>query len=312
MFLLRGISVSLAFYFVLYWSISLLVSRGWQIPGRVRGLSPRGMAGLLFAVRLAPPVVSALITLVFVVPSFVRLEPRTIDEDLGIVPLILGVCCLVLFAIGIVRVVRAQARTARVIASWMEDAHALDLGTSTPTFRARQDIPPLTLAGVCRPRVVISESTVSILNEDELRMALRHEIAHLHSRDNLKKLAFHLFPAPGMVKLESAWLDAPEIAADDRAVASAQNALDLAAALIKLSRLVPLQPAPTICMGLLHPGLISSRVARLLAWNGNNGASSHKLAWYAAAPALVVLMGTIAVYGPMLAQVHRLTEWIVQ
>ena len=46
----------------------------------------------------------------------------------------------------------------------------------------------------------------------------------MRSRDNLKKLAFRLSPAPGMAKLESAWQEAAELAADDAAVSSVRDA----------------------------------------------------------------------------------------
>jgi len=312
MFLLRGIAVSLAFYFVSYCLVSGLVSRGWHLAKRAGSLSPRGMACLLFGMRIAPAAISALVTLVFVVPSFWRLEPRAIDEDLGIIPLVLGSGCLFLYGIGVYRVARALMRTSRVISNWLQGARQLDVGTAPPTFQAQHSIPPLTLAGVCRPRVVVSETTVSVLSEDELHMALQHEIAHLESRDNLKKLAFQLFPVPWMAGLESAWVEAAEIAADDRAVGSVRNALDLAAALIKLSRLVPVESAPAISMGLLHAGAVSSRVARLLAWDENQRTRATKLTWYAAPPVLGGLVCTILLYGPLLTQVHRVTEWLVQ
>jgi len=64
-------------------------------------------------------------------------------------------------------------------------------------------------------------------------------MAHAHRRDNLKKLLFRFCAFPGMSRLEAAWCEAEEMAADDAAVASVGDALDLASALIKLSRLAP-------------------------------------------------------------------------
>ena len=58
----------------------------------------------------------------------------------------------------------------------------------------------------------------------------------MRSRDNLKKALISATPFPGMSGIESAWREASELAADDAAVANRQNALDLAAALIKLSK----------------------------------------------------------------------------
>jgi Zn-dependent protease with chaperone function len=99
------------------------------------------------------------------------------------------------------------------------------------------------------PRVLISESAVAVLGEDELRIALKHELAHIRSCDNLKKLVFRFAPFPGLSKLDSAWSQAAELAADDAAVSSVNDALDLAAALVKLSRLVPVEAAPACTVG---------------------------------------------------------------
>ena len=53
-----------------------------------------------------------------------------------------------------------------------------------------------------------------------------------------------------MAKLESAWSEAAELAADDAAVSNLNDAVDLAAALVKLSRLVPVEAAPDLHRGL--------------------------------------------------------------
>jgi Zn-dependent protease with chaperone function len=313
MFVLRGIAVSLAVFFLVYCLLSLLVAGGWQSMGRLRRVSARGLANLLFTLRILPLAASAAVTLAFVIPSFLWLEPSSTDEEIGVAPLVLGVCCLVLFAIGLYRVASAQARTSRVISNWLQGASSLDVGAAAPAFQAHHDIPPLMLAGVCRPRLLVSESTLAVLSSDELHVAIQHEVAHMRSRDNLKKLAFRLSPAPGMAKLENAWQEAVELAADDAAVSSVRDALDLAAALIKLSRLVPLEAAPAISMGLGHAsGSIGTRVARLLAWDETRIRVVRPSHWYALPPVLVALLGAVAAYGPVLAQTHRITEWLVQ
>lgn len=313
MFVLRGIAISLAVFFLVYCLLSLLVAGGWQSMGRLRRVSARGLANLLFTLRVLPAAASAAVTLAFVVPSFLWLEPSSTSEEIGVAPLVLGACCLLLFAIGLFRVAAAQARTSRVISNWLQGASSLDVGTAAPAFQAHHDIPPLMLAGVCRPRLLVSESTVAVLSRDELHVAIQHEVAHMRSHDNLKKLAFRLSPAPGMAKLENAWQEAAELAADDAAVSSVRDALDLAAALIKLSRLVPVEAAPAISMGLLYAsGSIGQRVSRLLAWDETEVRVVCTSHWYALPPVLVALLGAAAAYGPVLAQTHRITEWLVQ
>ena len=315
MFALRGIAVSLTFFVLFYCLLSALVAVAWRLLKRLHA-SERALAGLLFALRILPFVASVGITFAFVVPSFQLLEPRSIDEGMGEIPLALAVCALLLIACGCFRVIAAQTATARVVARWLEGAHPLNAnaGAQTVTLRSRPEAPPLTLVGVRRQRVLVSESTFALLSQDELRIALKHELAHMHGRDNLKKLVFRFCPFPGMAWLESAWSQAAELAADDAAVSNLDDAVDLAAALVKLSRLVPVEAAPICTVGFVT-GSIRARVARLLAWN-EAAAGKAKPArfrpWYAVPPALVALFCVVVTYGPALALTHEVTEWLVR
>ncbi len=186
MFALRGIAVSLTFFVLLYALLSALVAVAWRSL-KLLHATEQSLAGLLFALRVLPLAASVVITFVFVVPSFQALEPRSIDEGMGAMPLALGVCALLLIACGCFRVIAAQTTTSRVVARWLEGAHPLNVDASaqTVTFRSRREAPPLTLVGVGKPRVLVSESTVALLSPDELQIALKHELAHVQSRDYL-------------------------------------------------------------------------------------------------------------------------------
>jgi Zn-dependent protease with chaperone function len=187
-----------------------------------------------------------------------------------------------------------------------------DASAQMVTFCARREVPPLTLVGVRRPRVLVSESTVALLSRDELQIALKHEVAHMQSRDNLKKLIFRFCPFPGMAKLESAWSQTAELAADDAAVSNQDDAVDLAAALVKLSRLVPVEAAPVCTVGFVT-GSLSARVARLLAWDEADKTQRLRIRlWYAIPPALAALFCVMISYGPALALTHDVTEWLVR
>jgi hypothetical protein len=312
MFALRGIAVSLTFFVVLYCLLSLLVAVAWRSLKLLHTKSERSLANLLFGLRILPVAASTLITLGLVVPSFQLREPRSIEEDMGLMPLVLGLCALLLIACGVFRVVTAQTRTSRVVAHWMDSANRLSVETEVVTFCSRRDVPPLTLVGVCKPRVLVSESTVSLLSREELRISLKHEIAHVRSRDNLKKLVFRFSPFPGMAKLESAWSQSAELAADDAAVSNPSDAVDLAAALVKLSRLVPVEAGPACSVGFVT-GSIRARVARLLVWDEvirSKEVRSHR--WYAIPPTLAALLCVFATYGHALTVTHQITEWMVR
>jgi Zn-dependent protease with chaperone function len=317
MFALRGIAVSLTFFVLLYCLLSALVAVAWRSLNLLRA-KEQSLAGLLFALRVLPLAASVIITFAFVVPSFQLLEPRSInsDEGIGAMPLALGVCALLLIAYGCFRVITAQTRTSRVVARWLEGARPLnvDAGAQTVTFCSRREAPPLTLVGVRKPRVLVSEATVALLSHQELHIALKHELAHMHSRDNLKKLVFRFCPFPGMARLESAWSQTAELAADDAAVSNLDDAIDLAAALVKLCRLVPVDAAPVCTVGFVS-GSISARVARLLAWNESGAGKARHIpirSWYVIPSVLAALSLLFVSYGPTLALTHKVTEWLVR
>ncbi len=311
MFALRGIAVSLTFFVLLYCLLSVLVAVAWRARKLLQA-TEHALAGWLFALRVLPFGASVGITFAFVVPSFQLLEPRSANEGMGSVPIALGICALLLIAAGCFRVITAQVRTTRAVAGWLQGARALDAGQPTVTLQSRREAPPLTLVGVRQPRVLVSESTVALLTQDELQIALKHELAHMRSRDNLKKLIFRFCPFLGMAQLESAWSQAAEMAADDAAVSKVDEAVDLAAALVKLSRLVPVE-APPVCTVGFVTGSISARVTRLLAWDEAGKAKGARVRpWQVVVPVFAALLGVFATYGPVLALTHEATEWLVR
>lgn len=311
MFALRGAAVSLTFFVLIYCFLSVLVAVSWRWL-RCLHTAEQSVADLLFLLRVLPLLVSVLITAAFVVPSFQILEPRSIDEGTGTLPLALGIAALLLIAYGCYRVIAAQVQTSRIVAGWLEGARPLDTGEPTLTFRSRPETPPLTLVGTRKPRVLVSDSTLQLLNQDELRVALKHELAHVRCFDNLKKLIFRFAPFPGLGKLETAWAQAAELAADDAAVSNLNDAVDLAAALVKLSRLIPVEAAPACTVGFVT-GSLSSRVNRLLAWNETGRSRRRAIPrWTAIPPVAVAVICAFVTYGPALAITHEVTEWLVR
>jgi len=274
MFAARCIGVSLAVFMLLYVSLSLAVSQGWKVTRRIiRPQSARSAADLLFALRILPLALSSLVTFAFTLPSFLLLEPRSTNEAIGTAPLALGFCCLILLAAGIARAAIAQRKASRALVEWLHgsilmESQIRESGNAVPIFRTGNDAPTLTVAGMCAPKVLVSEAAVATLNPPELRTALRHEIAHALRYDNLKKLVFRFSVFPAMADLERAWSEETEMAADDAAVSNFHDALDLAAALIKVSRLGPMESSSELTMALLHSSTaLSARVHRLVTWN---------------------------------------------
>jgi len=162
---------------------------------------------------------------------------------------------------------------------------------------------------------LVSHSAESMLTANEMQTALKHEVAHVSRRDNLKKLLLRFVAFPGMRGLEGTWLEATEMAADDAAVASASEALDLAAALIKLSQLGAVEPSVDLTAALVHSpaAVMNARVERLLAWteSGRMPIRRHS-SWYGLAAALATIAVFSVTYTQLLTHLHTATEWLVR
>jgi beta-lactamase regulating signal transducer with metallopeptidase domain len=215
--------------------------------------------------------------------------------------------------LGCFRVIASQTRTTQMAARWLDGARPWQTDpASAVTLRSRCGTPPLTLVGVCHPKVLVSESTVALLSDNELHIALKHELEHMKSHDNLKKLIFRFCPFPGMASLERAWALSAELAADDAAVSNPRDAIDLAAALVKLSQFVPVEVTPVYAMDFVA-GSLSQRVALLLAWDEASKARRVRIrAWFAIPPAVAVSLLVAVAYGPVLALTHEVTGWLVR
>lgn len=316
MFAARGMAIAVSVFFLVYGGLSLVVSFAWRRVWLYSQKHPvRRAADMLFAFRVLPLVAAAAVTAAFTIPSFLLLEPRSIDEPMGMFPLALGICGLLLAGFGVVNAALALRRASRKIAEWMSEATLMEGAGQVPVLRISRNLPALAAAGILRPRVLLSGAAEFVLSGKELQTALRHELVHVRRRDNLKKLVLRLVAFPGMSGLENAWLDATEMAADDAAVSSSGEALDLAAALIKLSRLTPPGPQAELTMALVHSpaAAVNARVARLISWSEERKVPAQKYsAWYALGAGLAMIAVFGVTYSQLLLRVHAATEWLVR
>jgi len=315
MFALRGIAVSLSVFLIVYCAASLAVVCTWnRVYQRVHDFPMQRLANLFFAFRIFPLALAALITAAFAVPSFLLLEPRSIVEPMGNVPLALALFGSGLAIFGLANAVLAVRKASRTVSSWTNSAEEIASPVPFPVMRIRRSVPALTAAGILRPKILLSGSAEFLLNGNELRTALNHELAHIRRRDNFKKLLLRFVAFPGMRGLETAWLEASEMAADDAAVSSTADALDLAAALLKLSRLKADEPSPDLSAALVHghAAIINARVERLISWPERPESSLDLSAKSILGVVLPILALFAITYGWLLADVHRATEWLIR
>jgi Zn-dependent protease with chaperone function len=319
MFAERGIAVSLSIFVILYSTLSVAVCcvwrRVWLYGQRCSGSRS---ADMLFALRMAPLVIAIGVTLALAVPSFLVLEPRSVDEPMSAVPIGLACCGLAMMLTGLGKAATALVRASRTVARWSSEARVIESSApgspSVPVLRISAVAPPLTAAGILRPRVWLSGAAEFVLSPRELQCALRHEVVHVRRRDNLRKLALRLTVFPGMAELERAWREATEMGADDAAVSSASEALDLAAALIKLSRITPLEPPAELTTALVHSpaASVNARVERLIAWSEQRTVAPGYSRWYALGAVIAVVVTFALSYSRLLVQMHEVTERLVR
>jgi len=316
MFVVRGLAVSVSVFAMVYVSLSVAVCCAWRsVWFRGQEHSLRRAADLLFLTRGLPLLAAIMITAFFVVPSFLLLEPRVTDEPFGIGTSLLAFAGVGVASYGALNAILALKMASRSIAQWLRQSHVAGSIGAVPLFRTAAAVPGLTVAGILRPRVLVSQAVESILTTRELQTALRHELAHVQRRDNLKKLVLRVMVFPGMAELESAWLHAAEMAADDAAVSSPDEALDLASALIKLSRLPHAVPTGVLTTALAYgpAASVNARVERLIAWNRHHPAPAPRYSrWYPLCALLGTAAGLAVTYADLLQRVHTLTEWMVR
>jgi beta-lactamase regulating signal transducer with metallopeptidase domain len=320
MFAARGLVVSFSVFVIVYTMLSLAVRLVWRSLWRYshsQRCTARWSAHLLFALRMSPLVAAAVVTAAVTVPSFLLLEPRGIDEPVGTIPLVLSACGAALGVFGVLNVGMAMRRASRAISLWTRAAQPVKASAAFPVLRIPRAVPAMVAAGIVRRRILLSDAAESALTAGELEAALDHEVAHVRQHDNLKKLLLRLLAFPGMGGLEAVWVEASEMAADEAAVSTPAEALDLAAALIKLSRLAPACSTADLTAALVHnhgaASAMNARVERLIGWSERRNQRPRQYSpWYGLAAAVATVAVFSVTYNQLLVHVHTATEWLVR
>jgi Zn-dependent protease with chaperone function len=318
-YLLRLLCLCLASFFLVNAFAGLLVS--FFSRGAIHAaekMQPRSGTRFLFFLRLLPLTLGVTAVLGLCVPSYLWLEPQDAPERVGLLCITLALLATASWLLSIMRVFRAIAFSLRCKRIWQQAGwETYFTGDSSPVLVVGEDAPLLALAGVFRPRLVISDGVLRSLSSRQLDVALRHENAHRVSRDNLKRLFLLLAPHPlpfvhGFSFLEKAWAKFAEWAADDAATrGDSLRALSLASALLCIARMGA-GPRPSF----LHTSLVAgdqnlaARIDRLL----HAEPAGPEPVWWApfperAAALLVASSLTTLLFWPVtLSTVHRLLE----
>lgn len=278
-YLFRMVCLSLASFFLVNGvagaATALFSSAAIRIAEAMR---PRSAARFLFILRMLPSVLGMTVVLGLCVPSYLWLEPQIASERVGFACLLLAALAVGACSHSLVRTARAIGTSARLRKEWLHTENE-----ALPTEEESQAVvdeeamvvekrePLLALSGIFSPRMVISRGVLAELSRKQVDLAVRHEIAHRESHDNLKRLFLVLSPeffpfVDGFATLEKTWARFSEWAADDEAVqGDSQRALSLATALLRVARMGA-RPRLSVLQTSLLPEDhdLSTRVDRLL------------------------------------------------
>lgn len=239
--------------------------------------SARTRAEILFVMRIGPPVIAIVAIAAFMIPSYLTYEPygtkETVSWKLGALAAISAIGV----ALAIWRGVRSWLATRSLLKQWLAAATQIKLDTITvPAFVLEHSFPIIAVVGAIRPRLFIAGHVLESLSEEELAAAIAHEYGHLAAQDNFKRSVMRISRAALLLIpcgrwLDRAWSEASESAADEHAAQqSSQVALDLASALVRIARMIPVgqrQTLPAAVSGFLigddAPG-VKVRVNRLV------------------------------------------------
>ena len=278
MILSRDVLLAAAFvasYVALSGFVSLMVGLLWRSGWLTwDNLPARARAGRLATLRLLPSSVLALITVTFVFPIFLALEPNHEFEEVGPALLVVALLGVGIATRALIRAAQIVVATRRFRQRWLQRATPLTLhGVSgIQAYAIESEQPIVALVGVWRPTFIVARMVVDACSDSELANMIRHERTHLLAHDNLKRLLMGCVPdvlsiTPYHRAIASSWHDAAEDAADDAATRDEPKPrLELAALLLKVAGLAP---APKPFMGAMASPFIDAdglerRVRRLV------------------------------------------------
>lgn len=295
-------------------------ARNWSAPAR---------ANALFWLRVLSPAAALVFVAGFQLPAYFAHEPYHANEAVGMPLLALALCSAFGVTLALYRATASWLTTRRLTALWLKRAEPVRVkGVTVPAYRLDYTTPVLAVVGTLRPRLFIARQVMESLSHEEMEVALAHERGHLLERDTLKRalmmVCSDLLPIIGAGRtLERAWAEEAERAADEYAARSgAAGALDLAAALIKIARLMPagsnkVAPAGAFLLEGADEGL-AGRVRRLTEMASSRltpaGGDSRlsKVSRLAGLAPIAAAAAMLAADWQILATVHTLTERIVK
>jgi Zn-dependent protease with chaperone function len=328
-FELLGISLLFAALLTFNSFASLVSTVLWRLmAGVTKGSSASSRARLLFTLRALPAGLAVFCAAALLLPSYLAYEPRHTNESVSLKLGLLAFFSAIGICVALGRGLATWRATTRLTADWLKHAQRITVsGVNISTYRIQHAFPVVAIVGIVRPRLFVASQILDALSVDELAGAVAHENAHIAAHDNLKRGLLRacrdaLLIIPCGRLLDHAWSQASEEAADEQAAfGGASVALDLASALVKIARMIPVGARPAMPAGVLLLGDgekvgVRDRVRRLVQLANEkrdlppSAIVSGSAIWIPIALTIIIVI--LAATKPhVLASVHSLIEHAV-
>jgi len=295
-------------------AVSMVVAVLWR--ARAASWSSRPGSWLLFLRFLPATLSTAFVALAFI-PSFLIHEPRASPEGVNLALCVAAGLGLSIVAFGAARAISAWRETGRVVRDWRRSGRPLDLpGWHGAAYGVETPCPGVFVAGCRHPTLFLARSVEAACTGPELAAIVAHESAHAAAHDNIKKLAIRCLPdvlswMPAATAIERAWSEAVEDEADAAALrSSGGDGIDLASAIVKVSRLACAPPTSLAASSLHAGGPIARRVRRLASGGRPPARATGRQRWV---PWLALALPGVCPLVPGLSgRLHDVTEAVVR
>lgn len=276
MYVLLLICLMFALLLVLNLLISAAATVLWRVISPIaENWSASRRSQTIFALRIFPFAIALFFVFAVILPSYLLFEPRVTDEIVSFKLAAIAALSVAGISFAFYRVFGTWWKTRRLVNNWLKNAEPIRMeNVGIPVFCMRHPFPVIAVVGTFRPKMFVARQIFNSLTGDEIKAAVAHEYGHLAARDNFKRTSMRvcrdLLVFPFGQSLDRAWTETAESAADEYAAQTGGNltALNLAAALVKIARIVPHGTKPAMPSGAFllteQADFVTWRVRRLL------------------------------------------------
>jgi Zn-dependent protease with chaperone function len=284
MYFFLGISLLFALLLALNFLVSAAATILWCVIEKpTQNWSAQMRAQVIFSFRIFPLLAAIILVFAFLLPSYIIFEPHSSDEIVSAKLAILAAISLIGIAAAFYRIFGTWWRTRRLVKSWMRRSEPIFIeNLRVPVYRITHPFPVIAVVGTFRPKMFVAEQIFDSLDEKEFGAAIAHECGHLAAKDNFKRTLLRicrdLLVFPLGKTLDNAWAENAESAADEYAAQTGDTtALNLAAALVKIAKIVPQNSSPVMPLGAFlienQSADVTRRVRRLIQLADNSNLS---------------------------------------